>query len=244
MFREWLPDAAKVRIRQILARIGVEVGAYTGSFAEHRTRLIRTERVATIWDVGAHIGQYATQLQSHGYVGQIISIEPSDVSFVALSKRAAKSATWTALSIAVSDSAGQALLHVAANGQSSSLLPMSERHQSASPSSRYVGSQPVKTTTLDELQDRLGAAPPFFIKLDLQGNEVAALRGAASVLRSTAGCEIELSLTELYEGGASWQDVATHLAAAGFVMCDIERVFFDPTSGDLLQLNALFRRTA
>jgi FkbM family methyltransferase len=198
--------------------------------------------VETVWDVGAHIGQYAVQLQSHGYVGQIISIEPGAAAFRHLSRRAAGKPSWMAINVAVTDTVGESVLNVAANGQSSSLLPMAERHRTASPNSWYVSSQVVKTTTLDALQGQVECSPPFFVKLDLQGGEMAALRGAAAVLSSAVGSEIELSLTELYEGGPDWQEVAAYLVADGFVVCDLERVFFDRTSMDLLQVNALFRR--
>jgi FkbM family methyltransferase len=242
MIRERLPDSAKLRIRKVLAKAGIEIGAYTGSFAEHREHLISRSRIKTVWDVGAHIGQYAVQLQSHGYAGRIISIEPGEAAFRELASRATANTKWTALDVAVTDTVGESILNVAANGQSSSLLPMAERHRSASPNSWYVRSEAVKTTTLDVLADELKAAPPYFVKLDLQGGEMLALRGASVVLRNAAASEIELSLTELYEGGAAWQDVIAYLAAGGFVVCDLERVFFDPTSQDLLQVNALFRR--
>jgi FkbM family methyltransferase len=244
MLRQRVSDDVKLRIRRALARAGIEIGAYTGSFSEHRMRIIRRRGVETVWDVGAHIGQYAVQLQSHGYAGRIISIEPSEASFKELAKRAGRSDNWMAVAVAVADCVGDSVLNVAANGQSSSLLPMAERHRSASPNSGYVSPQPVKTTTLDTLQDRLKPAPPFFVKLDIQGGELAALRGAASVLRGAVACEVELSLTELYEGGANWQDVVAHLVADGLAMCDVERVFFDHVSGDLLQVNALFRRSS
>jgi|ERR1700680_189923 len=242
MLRERLTDGVKLRIRKVLAKAGIEIGAYAGSFAQHRTRIILGGGVKTVWDVGAHIGQYAAQLQSHRYVGRIISIEANDVSFEKLAERAGGSARWTTIAVAIADSVGESVLNVAANGQSSSLLPMAQRHRSASPSSRYVGSQPVKTTTLDALQAQLRPALPFFLKLDLQGSELAALQGAPSVLGSAVACEIELSFTELYEGGASWLTVVNYLVAAGFHICDVERVFFDDASGDLLQVNALFRR--
>jgi FkbM family methyltransferase len=243
MLREMLPDGVKLRIRKALAKAGIEIGGYKGSFAEHRTRLINGCRVETVWDVGAHIGQYAVQLRSHHYVGRIISIEPGNSAFKELSKRAAGSDKWITLDAAVTDTVGESVLNVAANGQSSSLLPMAERHRSVSPNSWYVGSQPVNTTTLDALQDLIRPTPPFFVKLDLQGGEMAALRGAPVVLRSVVASEIELSFTELYEGGAGWQEVVAHLAADGFVVCDLERVLFDPVSMDLLQVNALFRRS-
>ena len=232
----------KLRIRRGFARAGLEIGAYTGSFSQHRTQLIRARGVETVWDVGAHIGEYAVQLQTYGYVGRIISIEPSEASFKELAKRADRGDKWIAIAMAVADSVGDRVLNVAANGQSSSLLPMADRHRNASPSSIYVSSQTVKTTTLDALQDHMRPAPPFFVKLDIQGGEMAALRGATSVLRSAVACEVELSLAELYEGGASWREVVAYLVADGFLMCDFERVFFDHVSGDLLQVNALFRR--
>jgi FkbM family methyltransferase len=243
MLRERLSDRVKLRLRKALAKVGIEIGAYAGSFAEHRTHLIGGRRVETVWDVGAHVGQYAAQLRSHGYMGHVISIEPGDASFQELSKHAAGDAKWTTLGVAATDTVGESILNVAANGQSSSLLPMAERHLSAIPNSRYISSQIVKTTTLDALLEGIGPAPPFFVKLDLQGGEMAALRGASAVLRSAEACEVELSLTELYEGGAGWQEVVAHLTAAGFAICDVERVFFDPVSQDLLQVNALFRRT-
>ena len=237
-----VPDGLKLRLRKVLAKAGIEIGAYTGSFAEHRAQIIRAGGVETVWDVGAHVGQYAVELRSQGYVGHIISIEPSDAAYRELAKRARAKDRWTTVALAVTDLIGESVLHVAANGQSSSLLLMEERHRSASPQSRYVGSQAVKTATLDALQDRIRPSPPFFVKLDLQGGEISALRGAASVLRGAIGCEVELSFTELYRGGAGWRDVVDHLDTSGFAICDVERVFFDQQSGDLLQVNALFRR--
>ena len=242
MLRERFTDNVKLQIRRGLAKLGIEIGAYSGSFAEHRAHLILGHRVHTVWDVGAHVGQYAVQLQSHGYVGRIISIEPSAAAFRALSARASKRDSWTAVSVAVADTVGDAVLNIAANGQSSSLLLMAERHLSASPTSRYVRSQPVKTTTLDALHDQIGPPRPYFVKLDLQGGEMAALRGARTVLSSAVACEIELSFAELYKGGAAWQEVVAHMAGTGFLICDVERVFFDPASRDLLQVNPLFRR--
>ena len=244
VLRALLSDNLKVRIRGALSMVGVEIGAYSGSFAQHRTHLINDGRVSTVWDIGAHIGQYGARLRSHGYRGQIVSVEPSGQAFAELSRRAIRDPRWTAVELAVSDTAGSATLNRSANGQSSSLLPMKPRHLSADPTSRYVSSQVVQSITLDLLQAELAVSRPFYIKLDVQGGELAALRGATEVLHATGACEVELSLAELYDGQGSWQDVLAFLAAAGFAICDIERVFFDSGSGDLLQVNALLRREA
>lgn len=241
-FRELLTDQSKIWIRRVLSKLGVEIGAYNGSFAQHRARLINNGRVSTVWDVGAHVGQYGARLLNNGYRGRIVSIEPSSTSFAQLAQRARNHPQWTVADVAVSDAAGERSLNLSANAQSSSLLPIRELHVAADPRSRYVGSQTVECTTLDFLQAKLATKAPFYLKLDIQGGELAALRGAAGVLSATRACEVELSLAELYDGQGSWQDVVAFLASAGFALCDIERVFADPDNGDLLQINALLRR--
>jgi FkbM family methyltransferase len=232
----------KVWIRGALAGLGIEIAAYTGSFAQHRARLVYRGGISTVWDVGAHVGQFGARLITNGYRGRIVSIEPGHDSFTDLSRRASRHRQWTAVEMAISDSAGPVTLNLSANGQSSSLLPMNDLHVAADPNSRYVGRQAVQSTTLDRLQAELTADPPFYVKLDVQGGELAALRGAPTVLSDTIACEVELSLADLYLGQSSWKEVIEFLSAAGFVICDFERVFADAASGDLLQLNALLRR--
>ena len=71
---------------------------------------------------------------------------------------------------------------------------------------------------------------------------MSALAGAICLLRDSEAIEVELSLIPLYEGGASWRQVIDLLAEDGMHLCDIERVWYDAASGDLLQINGLFRR--
>jgi FkbM family methyltransferase len=188
------------------------------------------------------VGQYGARLLTNGYQGRIVSIEPSYHSFAELSRRASRHPQWTVVEMAVSDATGPTTLNLSANGQSSSLLPIKDLHVAADPHSQFVGSQVAECTTLDLLSAELNARPPYYVKLDVQGAELAALHGAAEVLDATSACEVELSLFELYEGQSSWKEVIDCLASAGLAICDVERVFADPISGDLLQINALLRR--
>jgi len=242
--RERTPVGLKRQVRSALGIMGVEIGAYTGSFAQHRDHLIRTAGVATLWDVGANVGQYATAVRRGGFRGRVISIEPGSTAFHDLWMRTEHDNSWYALRTAVAESAGERVLHITRNSQSSSLMPMLERHVDAAPSSEVTGEETVTTSTLDELHRDLGAPRPYFLKLDLQGCELSALRGATRFLDDTVACEVELSLVQLYEGAPTWDEVTHHLRDAGFTLCDLERVFYDRVSQDLLQVNALFRRVA
>ena len=69
--RALVSDNAKIWIRGALSKLGVEIASYSGSFAQHRTRLITNGGVSTVWDVGAHVGQYGARLFSKGYRGRI-----------------------------------------------------------------------------------------------------------------------------------------------------------------------------
>lgn len=241
--RERAPVGLKRQVRSALGVMGVEIGSYTGSFGQHRSHLIENAQVGTVWDVGANCGQYVDALRRGGYRGQVVSIEPESEAFHQLWMRATHARGWIALRTAVSDHTGERVLHVSRNGQSSSLLRMLDRHLAAAPLSEVTREESVATTTLDELLRDSGALGPYFVKLDLQGGELAALQGAPRLLEDTVACEVELSLVPLYENAPSWEQVAAYLRESGFSMCDLERVFVDPATEDLLQINALFQRT-
>jgi FkbM family methyltransferase len=242
VFKDRLSDGAKIRVRKLLARAGLEIGAYKGSFAEHRLTLLRQLGVKTVWDVGAHVGQYASGLREHGFQGHLISVEPATAAHADLARRAAGDSTWTVVRAAAAGADGESTLNVSGNGQSSSLLPMLPVHQAAAPSSAYVATEVTPTVRLDTLLTQLEPPEPFALKLDVQGYESVALDGAGDVLNRSAITEVELSLVPLYDGGANWHDLVERMSKAGLRLCDIERVYHDPVSGDLLQINGLFRR--
>jgi hypothetical protein len=72
----------------------------------------------------------------------------------------------------------------------------------------YLGDEEVETVTLDGLLDRFGA--PGFIKLDIEGGEVEALRAAERLLATKP-----IILCELH-GDAARELVVGHLRAAGY----------------------------
>jgi FkbM family methyltransferase len=76
------------------------------------------------------------------------------------------------------------------------------------------GVQRVPVMRLDDLVAELGLRPPFLLKLDVQGAEVQALRGARKMLADTSVviCEADV---------ADFQAINAELLAAGFFLYDI-----------------------
>jgi FkbM family methyltransferase len=81
-----------------------------------------------------------------------------------------------------------------------------------------VGEQvAVECRTLDDIAAELALPGPYFLKLDIQGGEVAALRGATAVLAATDVIVVE---AQAHDFGA----IHDCIAAAGFDLYDVTQV--------------------
>jgi FkbM family methyltransferase len=235
----------KAAARKLLRRLGVEAIRYEPRNFPHlrRPQLLRQLGVTLVLDVGASDGGYADVLRKAGYEGRIVSFEPERDSFAALERRAAADLDWEPRRLALGREPDTLELGVAGNRQSSSLLPMLERHAKAEPGSAYVGAEAVPVVRLDDLAPELGVAEErAFLKVDVQGYELAVLEGARATLAAVQAVEVELSAVPLYSGQALLPEVLSLLQHAGFELIGLETTFRDRDTGDLLQLNGLLRR--
>ncbi len=208
-----------------------------------RARLLAHLDVGLLLDVGANAGQYARRTRAAGYAGRIVSFEPLSEAYAALAAAAAADPRWEARRLALGDADGEAVLNVAGNSCSSSLLPMRERHLASAPDSAYVGTEPVRTARLDGLwEEVVRPGERVWLKLDVQGFERQALRGAGARLAQVAAVQAELSLVALYDGAPLWRDVVDLLEEAGLELAGLEPGFEDPRSGRLLQADGIFVR--
>jgi FkbM family methyltransferase len=225
--------------RRLLHRLGIDVVRYAPrNYPQLRRPLLLAEEIIdVVLDVGGSDGSWARGLRRAGYPGRIVSFEPLAASFAVLER----AADWEIHRVALGDRSGPARLHISANRQSSSLLPMADRHRRAAPESVVVGEEEVEVAKLDDLCV-VRPDERAYLKLDVQGAELDVLRGGARTLESVRVVEAELSTVELYEGQALLGEVVEHLRAAGFELIGLEPSFRDRATGDLLQANGWFRR--
>ncbi len=205
--------------------------------------MIRAVGVDLVLDVGAGVGQYGTRLRRSGYAGRIVSFEPLDRSRMELERRAREDGNWQVRPEGLGESDGASVLHVSGNPGSSSVLDMLEAHRSAAPGSGTVGKQPIAVRRLDSVlaEMRRGASQPM-LKLDVQGYELAVLRGAGEALRDCCLVQLEMSTVPLYGGAPLREEIERFLEAAGFDLAGVLQGFSDPTTGRMLQLDGLFLR--
>ena len=199
-----------------------------------------------VLDIGANEGQFASEIRSVGYKGQIVSFEPLSEAHRKITQAAIWDEAWTIHPrSAIGDYDGDVEINISGNSVSSSVLPMTEAHSSAAQNSAYVGSEKVPITRLDSIAaDYISASDKYFIKIDTQGFEWQVLDGAAETLNNAKGILCEMSLVPLYEGQKLWLEMLNRFETAGFTLWAIQRGFTDPRDGRSLQINAILYRTA
>jgi FkbM family methyltransferase len=232
-------------LQSLARRTGLEVARSRHTLRRKRVWACATHNISTVLDVGANEGQYARQLRDCGYKGRIISFEPVSAAFESLDAGCQKDSSHECLRVAVGDCDGEARIKVAKQSVESSLLRPTDWLQEISPGSRIVSEECVKIVRLDSLRrDLLSAQDRVLLKIDAQGYEMEILKGASETLEQVVALELELSLSELYEGQVLLPALWGYINTRGFKPVWIERGFIDPSSGFLLQVDGLFLRRA
>src|SRR5258705_7865509 len=84
-----------------------------------RMKLFRHYGINLVFDVGANIGQYGSELRSHGYAGRIISFEPLTSALGQLRDSAKDDSAWQIVPLALGDRNTRARINIAGNSESS-----------------------------------------------------------------------------------------------------------------------------
>jgi FkbM family methyltransferase len=208
-------------------------------------RLLATHRINTVIDVGANSGQYAHGLRVLGYRGRIISFEPLSSAFAELQRNQARAPEgWEIVNVALGDHPGRAVLNIAGNSYSSSILPMLPAHLRSAPDSRFIGQEEIAVETLDAIVAKMiNPSERLFLKSDTQGYDATVLAGAAKSLERVEGIQVEMSIIPLYEGELLLVEMIRYLAERGFTLMSLEPGFADPKTGQLLQTDGIFFRS-
>lgn len=228
----------------LLRAKGWELTRYPGKNAAYRRNLIfRWKAVDLVLDVGANEGQYVREIRDYGYGRDVLSFEPLVDAFDVLRARAERDPRWWVSNCAVGSNSSTLLLNVSGNSVSTSALPMLSRHATAAPQSVVVGQVRVPVGRLDDLLPAdTDCRSKLYIKVDTQGYEGHVLDGAESTFLRTVALEVELSLTSLYEGQPLMQELIDRLARAGFRLVNLFPGFYDPETGEGLQMDGIFVR--
>jgi FkbM family methyltransferase len=208
-----------------------------------RIRILESYGVDHIIDIGANVGQYGLELREIGYRGRISSFEPLSSAYKLLHSRASRDKLWDTYNFALGDKIESAVINIAANSYSSSILDMLPLHTKTYPTSEYTGTECIKVRTLDSIfTDLCSQSTRIYLKIDTQGFEKNVLIGADNSLSSIDTIQLEMSLTPLYKDELTFIEMYTFLEEKGFKLIAVEPGFTDKETGRLLQLDGIFHR--
>lgn len=175
-----------------------------------------------ILEAGAHDGTDTLRMASFWPEAQIHAFEPVPAAYNELLARAREHpARVHCYPFGLGPSEGKMRMHISGNGsagscQSSSLLPPSESHTAEYSFVSFGKHIDIEVTSIDEWAKKQGLDRVDFMRLDMQGYEIEALRGAEYTLKRTSAIQLEVSHVQLYQGAPIYAEVKDWMAGRGF----------------------------
>jgi FkbM family methyltransferase len=232
MIRRILREAAST----LLGRFGREIRKKHEPWGE-----LQGAGIATIIDGGANDGTGAVRFRELFPNAEIHSFEPLPHLFGELKTCLNGDSRFFPYEVALGDRVSKATLEVNSDPYSSSLIPMAAEGTAFAPKMRGISCIDVNVTTLDQWASGRKLPGPLLLKLDLEGYELAALRGAEEFLSQADYVLIEVSFVLLRAGQPTFSEIHGFLESRGFRMIDVfPGPHLDAATGRALWADVLF----
>jgi len=217
--------AGRASAQRVLGRAGfriVRVQRNADVSAFDRQLALAGADAKIVLDVGAYDGDTARVYLAVFPRAQVFAFEPFPQSFASLSALARDEPRLVPLELGLSDQIGSSVLSVVRGAQMNSLLaPLSDVGDAKLDwHLGSVGRVEVATTSLDRWVADTSLDVIDVLKLDVQGAELAVLRGGSGLLAQKRIRVIyaEVAFREMYAGQPLFRDVDAYLARAGYCL--------------------------
>ncbi|MBU0545040.1 MAG: FkbM family methyltransferase [Proteobacteria bacterium] len=204
-------------------------------------RLLKSHKITGIIDAGASNGRISKKLLKIFPEASVYAFEPNPLYEKTLNQFAWEDKRFFPYYFALSDHKGFEDFCITVSPGNTSLFKPGKRLKEIDPDGASLKStKKVEVMPVDEWLKENGNHSIQLIKLDIQGAELLALRGAENVLKnSVLAVYTEILFNPLYEGGALYSDIDLCLRNYGFVLYDIFKPKYN-SNGLLMWGNAIF----
>lgn len=208
--------------------------AIAGNLPEEHSELVYV-------DGGAHDGQVALQFLNRFPGLQVHAFEPNADLFPRLEANLAD-VPGKRHQLALSSKTQTLKMFINDSPMTSSIFPRnenSERHFDAV--TRVKEIRELQATSLDDWFDNSGLARVDILKLDLQGYELQALRGAEGILRRGVACVyIEVNFIPFYKGSATFGEIDVFMRSQGYKLFNLYNICTHLPEGHIGSGDALY----
>lgn len=206
-------------------------------------------RECVVLDVGANRGGFAGNILLRAPLARVYCFEPNIELQDGLRAKAHSYGRHRGrprcevVEAAVGEEEGFLELLVTGLAAASSLLPVAEASVRGWPAADFsiVGRQSVRVCRLDSFMDSNGIDGVKLLKLDVQGFELAALKGCCHRLCDVEYIMCEVQFSRLYEGAPLWHEIVSFLKLHSFFPVVMDGFCFAP-DGSPLQADILLKR--
>lgn len=192
-------------------------------------------------DAGANVGQFSLLVRHEAPGARIIAFEPLPEAAARYRRLFAGDPNVALHQCALGPRAGQAQIHVSAQPDSSSLLPIGEEQVRRFPGTQEVAVQTIEVAPLTKFLEPKDIPAKSLLKIDVQGFESEVLESAGPLLGAFGAVYAELSYVRLYEGQPLAPEVIARLTKAGFRAPEVHNLCVGD-DGQELQADFLFER--
>jgi FkbM family methyltransferase len=206
---------------------------------EHRP-ILQMASWLTIVDIGANKGQFSLASRYWAPNAKIISFEPLPKPSSIFSNLFKSDPNVLLHQVAIGPNLELKTMHLSAQMDSSSLLPMSDLQVKLFPGTYEVGTVQIQVGRLCNYIASRDIISPALLKLDVQGYEIKSLEGCTELIGMFDYVYVECSLVELYLGQKLASHVISFLQNKNFSLTSINNVYYD-ADGLAVQGDFLFK---
>lgn len=203
-------------------------------------RLLSGHTVSNILDAGASHARISKRFIRMFPQAHVYAFEPQPLYRDRLTALAEEEPRFHPYFSALSSQTGKMALQITQSPGTTSLFPPGERMKALYPEQTTAKETvDVDVVTIDEWAAAENISQIQFMKFDIQGGELDALRGASGMLQSTLLIYVEVFFNPLYEGGAIFGEIDMCLRDNNFALYNL----FKPRSDDngmLIQADAIY----
>ncbi len=234
-------------VNRLLNKFGYEIrrkpsGLFIPDPFEQQRQFFLDTSSLTIFDVGAHVGEVTKKYRRMFPEAYIHAFEPYDRSYNAFKNLVTSDMNLTINQLALTDHTGTVILNVNRSSATNSLLQTDERgayfwERDLLETYDHVF---VDATTIDLYCHQHKIDRIDILKLDIQGAEMTALKGAKTLLEKGAITFIytELLVAPTYKGQTVFHELVGYLKEYDLEMFNVYDMHYK--QNQLIQLDAIF----
>jgi len=193
-----------------------------------------------VFDVGANEGLISLTYQKYFTRLKLFAFEPFPDSYNRLKATSEIARYICPLNLAVSNYTGKKKFFCNSNNETNSLLESCKLNSEIDDLIKTVNTIEVDTITIDDVVKQYGISQIDVLKMDIQGGELDALKGAVETLRRgrVSIIYIEIEFVHIYENQPLFLDIANFLNNYNFGLYSFYN--FNYIKGQLAWADALF----